>query len=861
MAKKIKTSLFDRLGGKSIIAGAVEALYEKIFEDDTISHFFDKKVSNKLINRERAYLSDVFGGPVSYVGKEMSLVRSELVANGLNDEHEQNILNYTAQAFKEQGVNTKIVDEAIQRIIEMKENIATNQNGNMKTESQEKDVAIEGEGEERLLQFSAFISLLKTAVSSLITINDKNEIVNYTGAAETLLGYSAEEAAGKDISFILPAERVDVAALIAGERLEAELVRKDGSKCLTRIQCTKVPTDIGVITTFTILDISNNHEIAKGRYLRTAVDASWASIEFGPDGIISEANHNFVKLMGYSDSSEVEGRHHRIFCENDYANSPDYSRFWNNLANGDVQSGEFKRVGKDGGDVWINASYTPVKNQDGQVVKVIKIATDITEMIEARTQGEAVQSAVDAGWSSIEFGIDGTIMGANDNFVNMLGYSSGSEMIGKHHRVLCGEEYANSDAYVSFWNDLAKGQIQSGEFMRVKNDGTEVWINASYTPVVDEKGNVFKVIKIATDITNIKLPILKVGVVLDALAQGDLTKSYEAENAEDYVEEMGNSLNTAINSVNTILSSIAEMTNLIASSSEELLTKSDQMQSTTQEVASAIQQMAEGAHEQAAQTDEASKLIEGVLDTSNDMGTKADMINQAADNGQKSSQEGLITVKKVVANMEEIQTSADTTSQSIEVLNERSEEIAITLNVITDIAAQTNLLALNAAIEAARAGEAGRGFAVVAEEIRKLAEGSRNSAVDIKKVISAVQKDITQAGKAIDKMGDSVRNGSQASQDAEEVFNLIENSTSQTFILSKEIQGANETQKDSINSTVKNIEQIVVVSEETAAGSEQVATSSKELSLGMEEVAATSQQLTDVASELLKGVSQFKLKY
>jgi methyl-accepting chemotaxis protein len=270
--------------------------------------------------------------------------------------------------------------------------------------------------------------------------------------------------------------------------------------------------------------------------------------------------------------------------------------------------------------------------------------------------------------------------------------------------------------------------------------------------------------------------------------------------------------------------------------------------------------MAEGAHQQASQTDQASKLVEEVLKSATDMGRKSDSINKAAAEGQASAKEGLTTVKKVVENMGSIEASAEVTSKSIDVLTERSEEIARTLNVITDIAAQTNLLALNAAIEAARAGEAGRGFAVVAEEIRKLAEDSRKSAVDIQRVVNAVQKDIGQAGKAIGEMGLSVKNGNQASKDAEEVFETIGKSTNSTYSLSEDIQEATVEQKESINETVRNIEKIVVVSEETAAGSEQIATSAKDLSDGMDEVNSTSKQLASAASQLNEGVSNFNLK-
>jgi methyl-accepting chemotaxis protein len=218
------------------------------------------------------------------------------------------------------------------------------------------------------------------------------------------------------------------------------------------------------------------------------------------------------------------------------------------------------------------------------------------------------------------------------------------------------------------------------------------------------------------------------------------------------------------------------------------------------------------------------------------------------------------TISSVVDSMGQIQESADTTSKSIEVLTERSEEIARTLNIITDIAFQTNLLALNAAIEAARAGDAGRGFAVVAQEIRKLAEGSRNNAKDIERVIKEVKKDISFATKAIHIMKQSVERGNKASTEAEKVFADIDTSNEQTFVLSEEIMTDTTNQKNSINKTVENIENIVVVSEETASGSERIATAGQELRKGMNEVSSTSQDLADVAQQLLESIARFNLR-
>lgn len=723
------------------------------------------------------------------------------------------------------------------------------------------------EAEKRIME-----STLSQALDSIITIDNEHNIIFFNDAASKMFGFSREEVIGQNVRMIVPMEhqaphddyinrnKTTGEDRVVGKSRELEASRKDGSRFWISLSLSKVKTEAGTQYTAFIRDITEDRSNREkmNQTLEQAIDAV-ISID-GKTKEILFFNKAAENMWGWK-REEVLGKNVKEIVPSAIQRDHD------NYVDANINTGRNKIVGtsrdveverKDGSTFWASLALSKVKV--GDEILYTAFVKDITAEREAKLQADSIKAAVDTGWASIEFTPDGTILDANENFVAALGYSSAKDLIGNHHRMFCDPQFASSAEYTTLWNDLANNVVKSGEFERVKKDGSPIWINATYTPVLNEEGQVFKVIKIATDITNIKLPILEVSNLLGAMANGDLTQRYSAANAEGYVEEMGQSLNTAMNSFNDILYSINEITNLLGSSSEELLTKADQMQSTTQEVASAIQQMAEGAHQQASQTDEASKLVEGVLRTSTDMGVKADMINKAAENGQTSSKEGLATVQKVVENMVEIQSSADTTSESINVLNQRSEEIALTLNVITDIAAQTNLLALNAAIEAARAGEAGRGFAVVAEEIRKLAEDSRNSAVDIQKVISAVQKDIMHASKAIDTMGVSVKNGNQASKDAEEVFSVIEKSTSETLALSKEIQQSTSSQKDSINSTVKNIEQIVVVSEETAAGSEQVATSSKELSQGMEEVTSTSQQLSEVAIQLQEGVSKFNLK-
>lgn len=637
---------------------------------------------------------------------------------------------------------------------------------------------------------------------------------------------------------------------------------KQGEEVWINASYTPIKDDTGKV--FKVVKIAANITAmitarVQANAVKSAVDTGWACIEFTPDGTVLDANDNFVKTLGYNTVNDIKGQHHRMFCDPDYVRSSDYQNFWRNLGNGNVQSGEFKRITRRGDEVWINASYTPVKDDTGKVFKVIKIATDITGMINSRIQANAVKSAVDTGWASIEFSPDGTIIDANDNFVKTLGYNTVNDIKGQHHRIFCDPDYAKSNDYQNFWRELGSGKVQAGEFKRFTRQGDELWINASYTPVKNDDGVVFKVIKIATDITDIKLPVLRVKDIITEIAQGNLTEEFDMD-ASGYVQEMGEALNEAIGNLNGLLSNISDVTVRVSDSSSVTLNKTENMLKTTQEVASAIQQMAEGAQQQAVQTDEVSKLIEQVSRSADDMGEKASIINKAAEEGKLRANNGLETLRMVVSSMNEIQSSAETTSNSIEILTKRSEEIARTLNVITDIASQTNLLALNAAIEAARAGDAGRGFAVVAEEIRKLAEDSRKSTVDIERVIKEVQKDISGAEKSINSMVKSVAAGSEASGKAETVFQEIENSSAETLSLSKEILSASTAQKGSIETTVKNIEQIVVVTEESASGSEQIATSSKELGNGMIDVKDLSSNLSAMVGDLNSQLTKFTLK-
>ena len=230
-----------------------------------------------------------------------------------------------------------------------------------------------------------------------------------------------------------------------------------------------------------------------------AIEKSQATIEFTPDGTILTANDNFLNVLGYR-LDEVQGKNHSLFVEPSYRDSPDYAEFWKKLRQGEAQIAQFKRIGKGGHEVWIEASYNPLRDASGKVYKVVKFAIDVTkqkkEYAELRGQVDAIRKSQ----AVIEFAMDGTILDANENFLRTLGYRL-DEIKGKHHSMFVEAGYRTSAEYGEFWRKLRAGEFQAAQYKRIGKGGREVWIEASYNPILDPEGKPYKVVKFATDIT------------------------------------------------------------------------------------------------------------------------------------------------------------------------------------------------------------------------------------------------------------------------------------------------------------------------------------------------------------------------
>ncbi|MDF2367603.1 PAS domain-containing methyl-accepting chemotaxis protein [Sneathiella sp.] len=279
--------------------------------------------------------------------------------------------------------------------------------------------------------------------------------------------------------------------------------------------------------------------------LLDALNKSQAIIEFDMGGNILNANANFLSAMDYR-LEEITGKHHSMFVDPTYASSDDYRKFWEKLSAGEYLSDEFKRFGKDGKEVWIQASYNPILNAAGKPVKVVKFATDITEQKRRNADFQGQVDAIGRSQAVIEFTLDGTILNANENFLDAMGYSL-DDVKGRHHSMFVDATYAKSPEYRDFWKKLAAGEYLADEFPRVGKGGAEIWIQASYNPILDMNGTPVKVVKYATDVTAQKRRNADFSGQIDAIGKSQAIIEFEMDgtirNANpNFLDAMGYSL-------------------------------------------------------------------------------------------------------------------------------------------------------------------------------------------------------------------------------------------------------------------------------------------------------------------------------
>ncbi|MGF1594945.1 MAG: PAS domain S-box protein [Kiloniellaceae bacterium] len=456
--------------------------------------------------------------------------------------------------------------------------------------------------------------------------------------------------------------------------------------------------------------------------LRAALDKSQAVIEFDLDGTILTANANFLAAMGYS-LEEIKGKHHSMFVDPGYKESADYRQFWEKLGRGEFQAAQYKRIAKGGREVWIEASYNPILNARGKPCKVVKYATDITQRRTEYAELLGKIEAIGRSQAVIEFELDGTIITANENFLKVMGYKL-AEIQGKHHSMFAEPGVKESAEYRAFWEKLRSGQFQSGQYKRLGKGGKEIWIEASYNPILDASGRPRKVIKFATDLTQRK-----------------------AENAA-LADEFESGVQATVRSV--------------AASAQD-------MEGTAQSLAAAAEQTNQQSSTVSAASEE---LAASVTEISRQIAESTNAVQTAVDATRNSEQR----VAALVA---------------------AAQKVGEVTQIITDIAEQTNLLALNATIEAARAGEAGKGFAVVASEVKSLANQTAKATNEIEQQIRDIQDTSETTAKAIREIGEIMGRVSEISTS---ISSAVEEQAAATQEVSGNINGVTQAAEESGNS-------------------------------------------------------------
>jgi len=301
-----------------------------------------------------------------------------------------------------------------------------------------------------------------------------------------------------------------------------------------------------------------------------ALNRSSAVIEFSETGEILSANKNFLDLVGYS-LAEIKGKHHSIFVTPEFRNSPAYAAFWQALGQGQFSAGEFLRIGKGGAEVWLNATYNPVADRHGKVMRVIKFASDITaqKLMNAEFQGQI--EAISKSQAVIKFSLDGIVLDANENFLNALGYRL-DEIVGKHHSLFVSREEKNSPEYRAFWESLRRGEFQAAEYRRIGKAGNDVWIQATYNPILDDRGTPLKVVKFATDVTQ---------AVVDRLNRASIQKEIDAD--------LGR-ISAALGEANLQAASASAATNQTAANVQSVAAGAEELAASVEEISRQVRQ-------------------------------------------------------------------------------------------------------------------------------------------------------------------------------------------------------------------------------------------------------------------------------
>ncbi|MBY0295940.1 MAG: PAS domain-containing methyl-accepting chemotaxis protein [Methylobacterium sp.] len=552
-----------------------------------------------------------------------------------------------------------------------------------------------------------------------------------------------------------------------------------------------------------------------------ALDRSQAVIEFALDGTILTANGNFLSTVGYT-LAEIQGQHHRMFVDSAEREGAAYREFWAALARGEFKVAEFKRIAKGGRVIWLQATYNPVLDRARRPCRVVKFASDITDQKLQTLDLQGKFAAIDRSRAVIEFRIDGTILTANRNFLDTVGYEL-DEVVGQHHSLFVDPAERQSAAYRAFWEALARGAFQKAEFKRFAKGGREIWLQAIYNPILDPDGKPFKVVKFANDVTAEKLRTADILGQIAAINRSQAVIHFDLD---------GNVLDANEN----FLAAVGYRLDEIQGKHHRMFVEPDV--DDTPEYRQLWESLRTGAY----RSDVFKRVgkggreiwIQASYNPIFDMNGKpfkvvkyatditAKMAAQISASG--ASHQTLSSVQNAAAAAEELSASLSEISQNlvqsraeVEAMHERAQaadQSTVQLNTATasmtgvvqliqGVGEQINLLALNATIEAARAGEAGRGFAVVAGEVKSLSAQVTKATGRIAEDIQSMQGIATDVISSLTGIAHSITSVREVVSD---VTLAVEHQAAATRGISASMQAAAE----SVSSIDQNLRALVI---------------------------------------------------